>query len=323
MGARSSADRIALPPPGVGDTPQPPRQFGTDLLRTRVSGDGTRGFEWVRRPGPAAPAGFVDPAASTDPAVVELAGADLPDCARPVLGVPLGDGRRYRVDGPVAVASVLLYSGGGAELTGSLQALGRTLRHLHALTPAGPATALGPPRGLLRLTRWLDGFPAAGDADDGRTRLRARLGVRRWDDLRGWAAALLAGPTVLSHGAPGLGSLVPGRAGAAPALLTGEDLAAASWEWDVGWVVGELVELCWQLGTDTGLRALLGGLFEGYGRDLGTHWHRAAALRIALHVHDFSAYTRGSADILLGYGDFLAFLIDQDTDRPPAGTGAR
>ncbi|WP_166442322.1 hypothetical protein [Nakamurella flava] len=301
--------------------PAPPRRFGTALLRTEIDGDDDHGYRWTRRPGAAAPEPFADPARSADPALLALTVPETRGAVRLALGAPDGTARWYRADAPAAAASLLLYTDRGHELAGELHGLGRLLRRLH---DSGPASWLGPdpadadpaaahrlPRGWRRLHHWLDGAAAIGDAPPARDRLVAVVGTDRWELLRRWTTDVARSPAVRCHGAPGLGSLVPGGAGGDPVLLTGEDLAVAPWTWDLGWVVGELVELSWQLGRSTGLPELLTALFTGYGQDLGPDWSRHAALRITLHVHDFSAYTHGSADILREYADFLAFLIDQ------------
>jgi phosphopantothenoylcysteine decarboxylase/phosphopantothenate--cysteine ligase len=80
---------------------------------------------------------------------------------------------------------------------------------------------------------------------------------------------------------------------------------------DLGWVVGELVELKWQVGGDPGQwQRLTDALCDGYGRELGPDWHRMAALRVLLHVHDFAGYAGGTGDWLESYVGFLRFLID-------------
>lgn len=306
-------------------TPAPPRRFGTTLLRTEVDGDDTHGFRWTRRPGPSAPEPFSDPARSTDPVLLALTVPETRGAVRMALGTPDGQARRYRADSPTAAASLLLYTDRGPELSGDLHGLGRLLRRLHDSGPApwavddsddGRTPAALLPRGWTRLRRWLDGEPTVGDAADARIRLREVLGPHRWELLRRWTSDIARSPAGRSHGAPGLGSLVPGGHHDDPVLLTGEDVAIAPWTWDLGWVVGELVELSWQLAAPAGLPDLLGALFTGYGRDLGPLWSRSAALRIVLHVHDFSAYTHGSADILRGYADFVAFLVDQQPSGP-------
>lgn len=296
-------------------TPAPPRRFGTALLQTAVDGDDEHGYRWTRRPGPAAPAGFADPTHSTDPALLTLTVPETRGAVRLALGTPDGAARHYRADAPASIASLLLYADRGHELAADLHGLGRLLRRLHdSAFAAGPATATELPRGWQRLAHWLHDRPATGDAGTARETLQGQLGVDRWNRLRRWTDAVADAPAGRCHGAPGLGSVIPGGQRDDPVLLTGEDVAAAPWTWDLGWVVGELVELTWQLGRSTGLPELLGALFTGYGRDLGDQWSRHAALRIALHVHDFSAYTTGSADILRGYGDFVAFLIDHQRD---------
>ncbi|MEU8708580.1 hypothetical protein, partial [Streptomyces sp. NPDC048565] len=241
---------------------------------------------------------------------------------RPVTGIPDGGSRIYDVNGAESLAALLLREGPVSAAESALRAMGRTLARLHALQP-GPGFPTDPARGAERLLRQLTVGGADAGADAGapgqRTDvlLRDRLGPRRWSALRRWCALTVEDRRypVLSHGAPGLGSAVPvqdgdGTVGAE--LLTGEDLCLAPWYLDLGWVAGELIELCWQCGGDfRAWQALLDALEEGYGREPGTPWSRAAAVRIALHLHDYSAYVAALPDDeVRRYADFLAYLID-------------
>ncbi|MDE3723107.1 phosphotransferase [Nocardiopsis sp. N85] len=286
------------------------RSYGTRLLRTTVSRD-ENGFVWVRRPGPDAPAPFAPARISADPAL-ETAAVEGVGGLRLALGTPVGEGRLYRAFGPDTVAGRLLYGGGGPGLSVHLRGLGAMLRHLHGITPAEGTAALGRPRGLDRLGRWL-ADPAPERVDAAGRAARERLGDRRWGLLRDWYGELLAAAPALCHGAPGLGSLVPGGEGAAAVLLTGEDLSAGPPVFDLGWTVGELTELAWQMGRGREIwQPLLTALFEGYGDDLGPHWYRWAALRTVLHTHDFSTYTEAAPDLVPKYADFVGHLIDAE-----------
>ncbi|MFC9635106.1 hypothetical protein ACFTY8_39130 [Streptomyces mirabilis] len=85
----------------------------------------------------------------------------------------------------------------------------------------------------------------------------------------------------------------------------------APWPTDLGWLVGELIELSWTYGGDPhDWQAFLTSLYSGHGNDLGAQWNRAAALRIALHLHDFSAYVAWQPHEVRRYAGFLRFLID-------------
>ncbi|MFD4869674.1 hypothetical protein [Streptomyces sp. NPDC058412] len=297
-----------------------PVRFGTGLLRTTVHGG-----LWVREPGPLAPAGFHPlpaplPATPRTPGVRLVYGEELP-----------GGARAYRgLSGDESVAGHLLRHGPHPGLRPALHALGRALAALHtAPVPVPvpvPAGAPAPPtasRGWARLDAWLAGRAPEVWAAQAASVLRERLGAERWHRLRDWTAELAADPAlVVSHGAPGLGSLVAdpvsdpvSAAVSDPAadgpveLLAGEDVCLAPWYSDVGWAVGELTELAWQLGGDSeAWQSLVDAVEEGYGRPLGPLRPRLAALRIALHLHDYTAYVGWQPETVERFAGFLGYL---------------
>jgi hypothetical protein len=284
----------------------PVRELGTGLLRTTVSAgpDGT--FVWRREPGPLAPQPFVPTHPGLDGAVTATG---RPGAARWVPGVPDGAARTYRVRGDRAVAGLLLRDGPAADLVPALAGLGRALRDLHAVEPPADAPLVRTPRAVVRMRAWLDGRAAVPRAAYAESLLRGRLGAARLDALRALTDRMVGDPdTVLCHGAPGLGSLVPASGGAD--ALIGEDLCRAPWYVDVGWALGELVELRWYLGGDAGAwAALLDALLAGYGRDLGDAWRELAAFRVLLHVHDYTAYVGWDATVFDRYTGFAAYLL--------------
>ncbi|MFC9127684.1 hypothetical protein ACFT4A_12625 [Streptomyces sp. NPDC057099] len=308
--------------PATGVTPSaaPVTSYGTGLLTTEVRSV-PGGYEWLRAPGPAAPAPF-RPATDDLRRLCEDIGEH--EGVRLVVGTETEAGRRYPAGHHESVAHYLLI-GGPSAVPGGAPALRRALRGTGALLAAlhrapVPATALepGPARGLLRLWGWLtEGTGAAAFA--------AHDGVH--DVLRDWCArALGAGgdgragagddrdpllPPVLSHGAPGLGSLVLDPRDGAAVLLTGEDLCLAPWPFDLGWITGELAEMRWAHGGDpTEWQRLLGALAEGYGRGPGdAQGRRWAALRIALHAHDTLAYSDAKSGAVGVYVHLAARLV--------------
>ncbi|MFI1254195.1 flavoprotein [Streptomyces netropsis] len=298
------AEKTAVP---VED-PRPDTGFGTGLLRTSVHDLPTGGRRWRREPGPLAPVPF-QPAGDEVDRLLRGIG-DIGD-ARMATGTADGPARLYDVRGDVSVAHLLLNREPGAELEKPLHDLGRLLRAVHGLKPpAGLPT--GPSRGLTRLGDWLAGRAAAPRAACAQGQLRRSLGEARWTQVLAWHHRTVTDPdTTLGHGAAGLGSLVVDPVSGGVELLVGEDVCVAPWYVDLGWVVGELVELQWQVGGDKGgWQSLTDALFEGYGRDLGPEWNRIAALRILLHVHDIAAYLDDFDRGFDHYCDFLRFLID-------------
>ncbi|MEU9158856.1 hypothetical protein AB0D29_01015 [Streptomyces sp. NPDC048424] len=281
-----------------------PVRFGTGLLRTTVHGG-----LWVREPGPLAPAGF-HPLPATLPETPRTPGVRL------VYGEQLpGGARAYRgLSGDESVAGHLLRHGPHPGLRPALHALGRALAALHTAPLPVATGAPAPPtasRGWARLDAWLAGRAPEVWAAQAASVLRERLGAERWHRLRDWTAELAADPAlVVSHGAPGLGSLVADPGGEGPVeLLAGEDVCLAPWYSDVGWAVGELTELAWQLGGDSeAWQRLVDAVEEGYGRPLGPLRPRLAALRIALHLHDYTAYVGWQPETVERFAGFLGYL---------------
>lgn len=278
----------------------PATEFGTGLLRTTVFAAADGSFRWRRSPGPLSPAPFELVSAGL---AEQLRAACVPGGARLVLGVAEGESRSYLVWGAESVAKRLLDGVTDAGSEAPIRAMGRTLRALHACEAPTPGRTA---RGLIRLHTWLTGRAPSVRAAQVASQLRRRLGGDRWDLMRRWCAEVVADEDMaLSHGAAGLGSLIGAD------LLIGEDVCAAPWYVDLGWVVGELVEFRWQLGGDQqSWQRLVDALFDGYGRDLGADWHRIVTLRILLHVHDIAAYLGGHTAGFAHYADFLAFLVD-------------
>ncbi|WP_254706559.1 flavoprotein [Streptomyces lunaelactis] len=304
----AARDRSAVPGPLESGAFESGAEFGTGLLRTSVHALPTGGTRWRRSPGPLAPAPF-QPVDDTVRAVLAKAG-DLDD-ARLVAGDADGPARVYDVRGAVSAAHLLLHQGPGAELRKPLHGLGRLLRAVHDLDPPADLPAR-PARGLARLGDWLAGRAASPRAACVQGQLRRSLGEERWKQVVAWCRLTVADPgVVLAHGAAGLGALVVEPGSGRSDLLVGEDACAAPWYFDLGWVVGELVELQWQLGGDKeSWQALTSALFEGYGRELGQEWKSMAALRILLHVHDIAAYVDDFDRGFDHYCDFLRFLVD-------------
>ncbi|MEU6550264.1 hypothetical protein ABZ915_08235 [Streptomyces sp. NPDC046915] len=294
--------------PAAPAVPEGVVEYGTDLLRTTVRPLTSGGHEWTRTCGRLAPTGFRPVGGLGD----RLTAAGRDGAVRPAVGQGDATSRRYTVAGGESVANRLLSAGPRPQLREPLRGLGRTLNRLHADGPPPSAQRLGPPRGLIRLDTWLAGRAPAARAAYVGSQLRGRLGPERWSKATDWCRQVTEDTDVtLVHGAPGLGSLVVGDAVDPAALLTGEDLAVAPWYFDLGWVLGELVELKWQLGGDQQeWQLLLEVFFEGYGRDLGAQWNRVAALRILLHVHDIAAYVGWHTAGFDHYATFLMFLID-------------
>lgn len=304
--------------------PEPPLfTYGTALVRTSVLGVGGGRFVWERRPGESGA-----PLARPTPDLARLVTrAGRERGVRPSLPMapcPSDDRLpvlRYELPGAFSAARLLRMPDPQVPglVTEALRGTGHLLAALHALGPATPTTPpSGPPGGVRRLTRWLSRGEGPGAAGRLHRAFVRRLGeVRRRraveaGDWGGWS-----GRGVLLHGAPGLGVLVPAPYPGRGALLTGEELALGTPEFDLGWLLGELAEL--RAAARLGLGGapahdyapLARALLDGYGPAHPAPLARAALLRILTHVHDYAAYV-GWHDDLASYLDLLADLVDDD-----------
>ena len=321
----------------------------TGLLQTTVSPTPSGRFRWVRQCGPLAPRGF-NPVAPEVRATLRPAGRGPTGSVRLLVGTGGSRVRAYRTSGVRTVAAHWMEGGDPDGTLGLVEDLGRTLAALHR-TPVPDGAGLAGLRGADRLQDWLAGRSRQLWAAQAAASVRDRIGEERWAVLGRDLQEVLADPDrVLSHGAAGFGSLVertppepagpalggigtPDRAdgveragrrgGAARAdrdhgadLLTGEDLALAPWSWDIGCVLAEIIENRWRSAVPAARwQAVLDALTRGYGRQPDERCHRAAVLRIALHVHDYVAYVAADDAQTRRYADLLRTLIDHRTTR--------
>ncbi|MET9404119.1 phosphotransferase [Kitasatospora sp. NPDC002965] len=295
-------------------------EFGTGLLRTTVRRT-VHGYRWSRAPGPDAPSPF---AAVSPGTAALLAGLPaVPGTGRAaatgwLLGEEDGRGHRhYSARSPLSAARLLLPGDRRADgapptaLVDAVTGLGALLARLHR-TPLPPGTPPpAPSRALRRLHAWLtDDSPVPGAE-----LLRDALGARRHSTLvRGCSAALAPGDDgVLCHGAPGLGSLLPGGPGGAAAVFIGEDLCLAPPATDLGWLVGELIGLRWSLGAGApeAWQRLVDAAAAGYGATAEVSDSFWPALRVAARVHDTVAYRPRPPDAVIPrFAPLLRGLLD-------------
>ncbi|WP_030874932.1 hypothetical protein [Streptomyces sp. NRRL S-1868] len=285
--------------------------FATGLLRTTVYEQDDGRYRWERARGDAAPAAFRYPDETLLPVLTAAESAG----ARFVLAADGTEPRRYTVPGWQSCAHRLLVGGhqACAAVTGPLAGAGGLLRAVHDQPPP-PGAA--PPPGLLRLSAWLDGTAERPDAARSAEFLRPLLGAPGWARLRAWSDEALQDRSAALHGAPGLGALVPGE-GTGTGLLAGEDVAAGPPLWDLGWIVGELMEFQWRLAAKGGTQVwheLLRSLLRAYGISENTGLRRMAVLRIALHLHDFIAYVGWDQREFARAAAFLGHLIKESRE---------
>ncbi|MBK3556892.1 hypothetical protein JHN55_10195 [Streptomyces sp. MBT56] len=350
---------VASPALGLG---VPVAEYGTGLQVTRVhrapDGDlgGAGDFLWWHGPGPGRGGPLRVPARSAA-LVPDLGPAE--GAALLATGTPYGDGLLHRAAGSASAAAWLRdpRPQAGRLVAHSLAAAARALRALHGVSlPPGPQPL--PPPGVRRLREWAAGTgPLAPAAARLRRRAREVWGESRTERLLGWAddavrASGTGAPVVPLHGWASTGSLVPPRSRGRVALLTGEDLGAGRRELDLGWMLGDLVELAWSsplhraaaespgLLSVTDLQRVFLGAYEADGSDTdrreggghdagvredGDHGPagpvydpvavgRCAVLRVVTHMRDFATYCEWS-DELLDYLAFTAELIDEEGRR--------
>ncbi|MFD7505243.1 hypothetical protein [Streptomyces sp. NPDC059850] len=305
---------------------EPAREYGTRQLRTRITSREDGRFLWSRERLVAGPVPDAAPAApEVGPYVL--------------LGTRSGHTVDYLAPADQSLAHTVWPPGQGPvapePATAAMRAAGRALRDLAASRSAFPGVSGAPPA-LSRLVHWL----REGGDGEGSARLHAlcasRLGASRLDVLREWCRELTEPHRrpVLLHGEPSLGLIVPvpDGAGAGPGavLLTGETLSLGPWEFDPGWLIGELAEM-----ADIGRRhvpaerrtelppfdAMAAALLEA--RDdapdlalLG----RVATLRRLAHVVDFATYVGWNPGVG-AYVEALADLVDGEGRPALVSTG--
>lgn len=283
--------------------------YGTSLLRTVVEEDDGH-YLWTRRPGESAPAGF---RALNPETIGVLEGAGRGTRTHMVVGTGDDSVRHYTVGYWESAAFGVLREGSGIcpDLVEPLRGLGAALRTAHGATPAAEA---GPPPGLLRVTDWLAGRSEDSVASHAAQLLSTRLGVENQRKLLSWCEEAIEDHSATLHGAPGLGALILSPETGRAEVLTGEDVSVGPAAWDIGWIVGELLEFQWRTGTesrDPAWRSLVTAVIDGYGSHPGAALDRMAILRITLHLHDFLTFVGWHEIEFAQTSDFLRFLADR------------
>ncbi|MGJ6962807.1 hypothetical protein ACSDR0_12945 [Streptosporangium sp. G11] len=316
--------------------------YGTGYVLTAIARSAEGDYRWSRRPGPHRGGALRTP----DPAVLDA----VRTAARGRVELTLPEradatGATYRAGQSRSIAAMLLGPGTGesdadiARITAdTLAETGAALARLHAVPL--PGADLPSPDGLLRLLSWLRDGLGPGAAPDLHRRAAEMLGRDRMATVAAWCVPPAEAPHVLLHGGPSLGILLPLTPGTHGGLLTGENLAAGPPESDMGWIIGELVELrasVHRFGSrrDLDFDLFIGRVLEGYttapdtsapdtaapdltaldtatpdtaALDL-TAVGRTAALRFLTHLHDFAAYLKWH-DVLVEYLRLVADVID-------------
>ncbi|WP_320776121.1 hypothetical protein [Streptomyces sp. CRN 30] len=290
---------------GMGEAvPAPVRAFGTDAVRTEVfATDGGR-VRWRRT---FAAGSAVLRAVGAVPASVHLPHAAVQ------FVLPRWEGRTAEY--PVRGTRLLLDSPEGRATV--FRDLGRGLRSLHAL-PCDPALPRGP-LGPARLAEWLRSGHGPGLSGLYRGQLRSALGKRRLSRLSQWCAALseVNEDSVVLHGSVGMGTTVL-AADHRPQLLTGEGLCLGDRWFDLGWLLGELMEVRLvlagqgrpEVAADLGVSAW--ELVAGYGIPPDHRVGRVSALRMLSHGLDISSFAAHLVPQLRSHTRLLADVVDAE-----------
>lgn len=292
-------------------------EFGTGYQRTAIYRTDS-GYLWVRSPGPDRPGGMAEPG----PDLRAVLTAHTPRGMTLRLAEKVDESLVYEVQGRQTAARVAFGWRDGADarerLASAAHAVGHSLAGLHADVPA-TATETSPPA-LSRVIRWMSTEQGPQGAAALHGVLHTHLGPARWRQVLSWCQEFAEpgdADTVLLHGAPSLGSVILASEGSADCLLTGEEVSRGLAGYDVGWLLGEILE--WDMTAsapeDTAERAAARrvgrALLGGYGAlPDRTVVSRAAVLRILTHAHDFAAY-RGWHPELMQYARSLSRLVDE------------
>lgn len=292
--------------------------YGTRLTRTRIVRTAGNEYAWLVRNGPDHPEGdSVYPI----PALADLA---LQEIGPTLLVLPQEEDGwlRYEAPGQLAAFYLVFADGDGAEdaLYEAVWGVGRALARLHSTTVVTPS--LSQPPGPGRLTRWFDrGGAGPGHASRLFEAMLRVVGDSRVRKLRAWTEEFEFGQEqgVLLHGGPSLGCLVPSPSRHKKhVLLTGEELCWGRAEFDLGWLLGELVEL--DMLERRGrmslpparLENVARQLLRGYGRPVDPRLAGfASVLRVLTHTQDAASYHVWD-ETLLDHLALVAELVDEE-----------
>lgn len=211
-----------------------------------------------------------------------------------------GDRRHHLAPGRATVAAHLARPTADSsprDMVRAASGLGSVLKHLGQLDTTD-LDEVGAPSGPRRLAHWLrtgEGPWAAGMMHD---RLIALLGTARTEEIISWVEEMPRERLV--HGRAGLASTVLSESSAPSALLTGDEIACGPIDFDLAWVLGELLITEYmtrhepddqaarqrQLITDCRDAFLIG---YGPSKDL-VMTGRTTSLRVLLEIHDSAAY---------------------------------
>lgn len=247
------------------------------------------------------------------PAAARTAIADLPSipAGRLSLGWIDGERRHHLAPGRASLSSHIARrrpSDPIQPLTHSAAALGSVLRQLAEIDPAR-AEELPPPGGPQRLGSWLKTGEGPWGAAVMHDTLTPLLGQSRIDEIVGWIDEMPQESLV--HGRAGFGATVVPESDAAPAVLVGDEIAYGPRDFDLAWVLGDLVvgehmttlahpsTSAEQLEVITACRD---AFLVAYGpADDMIATGRTTIIRVLLELHDSAAYLDRQLNELAAY----------------------
>lgn len=216
----------------------------------------------------------------------------------------------FEVPGPASVATLLLGGMAPAAVATMLDPVGLALAAVHGLASlTGRA-----PAGLVRLHAWLATGEGPGAAAPLHRALAARPALHRV--LVRWTEEVRTAPARAALGSPGQNTLYPAPDGSGTTVLVTDEVGDAPPEWDLGWLLGELVELLNPPAHVPEPRSLAGfppadALRRGYPAPLDEDLlARTCLLRWTLHLHDYAAYVDWDDDLLARLDRIAALASD-------------
>lgn len=257
----------------------------------------------TRRPGPLGPSHFPvvwrgDPVIANG---VELVWPDIKD-----------EALTYRISGPAAAVRWLRCPDIAFHRR-AIDAVGRCTDVVMDVCGDVASTHLltALPAPLRRLSTHLENAPTTPSVLRWRAALEDAVDRPAVAGLLDLLASHHTDDPTFAHGGLSLGGIIPLITGAYDCVLTGEDSGSASAGHDIGWLVGELIELRAAAGAAKD-ESSVGLMDEAIGDILRKHGQhsegirRAAILRIALHAEDY-AHHMGWSDVLI----MRAHLVEQ------------
>ena len=283
-------------------------RFGSAWVEVTIeSPDDSDDFLLKRRPGPSGPSRF--PVVWHGKPVIAN-GVELvwPEVEEEIL--------TYRVGGPSSASRWLLSPDIEFRRT-ALDTVARCIDVVTKLSRDAQSTPLltALPAPLRRLSTHLEN-PATSAVLRWRAALKDAVDGSAVVGLLDLLATHHHDDATFAHGGLSIGGIIPVTTGVYDGVLTGEDAGSASAGHDIGWIVGELLEMraaAHDTEDDDG-GALLDEAIQDILRKHAGHpqgTHRAAALRIALHAEDY-AHHIGWDDGLIRHAQLLAKVWADD-----------